>query len=580
MNRITSVFLYATALLLFAACGGEGGKDKPEVYEAKGGVVYGGIFKLNEVEEFKSFFPLSINDAPSQRIASQIYQGLLKFDQKTLEVVPCIAETFDANEDATVFTFKLKKGIRFHEDECFGEVKTREVTANDFKYCFDRLCSSSGDNRVYWLFEGKVKGAKEHYDATAKGQVPAGGVEGIKVIDDYTLQIELNYSFSAFPKLIAHSGCWVYPKEAYEKYKDDMRTKCVGTGPFKIKSIKEGQLVLMEKNDDYWEVDEHGNKLPYLQGIRVSFHKEKKTELMEFRKGNLDMVWKLPVEEISTVLASLDDAKKGANNEFEIQQTPALTIQFYAFLNQGEIFKDKRIRQAFNYAIDREKLVTYTLQGEGDPAIFGFVPPYGKYPSQTVKGFTYDVAKARQLMTDAGYPNGRGFPEITLQLNSGGVTNEILAEAIQNQLKENLGVKVKMDLMPLKQLMENFESGKSDFWRIAWVADYPDPENFLTLFYGKHVPSSLNEKSYINFTRYVNPAYDVLFEEAMRETDENKRMELFAQCDQMIIDDAVIMPIYYDNYIRLMQLNVRNFPINAMEYRDLSRVYFAKENKK
>ncbi|HAA00165.1 MAG TPA: ABC transporter substrate-binding protein [Flavobacteriales bacterium] len=566
--------------VILASCGGGKKGDELKMVEAKGGVVYGGIFKINEVEDFKNLFPLSINDISSHHIASQMYQGLLKFDQQSLEVVPCIAQSFDVNEDATLFTFTIRKGVKFHEDECFGGA-AREVTANDFKYCFDRLCTASGDNKVYWLFKDKVKGANEHYAATSGGKAsPAGGVAGIKVIDDYTLSIELNFSFSAFPKIIAHSGCWVYPREAYEKYKDDMRTKVVGTGPFVIKSLRDGQMILLEKNENYWEQDEHGNQLPYLQGVKFTFHKEKKTELMEFRKKNLDMVWKLPVEEISSVLGSMDEARQGGNVEFELQQVEALSIQFYAFLSTSKVFEDKRVRQAFNHAIDREKLVTYTLQGEGTPASFGIVPPsLPNYPSGNIKGFNFDPDKARRLMSEAGFPNGRGFPVITLQLNSGGTTNELLAEAIQSMLKENLGVTVKLDVMPLNQLIEEFESGKADFWRSAWVADYPDPENYLNLFYGKNVPENPSDKSYINFTRYRSDAFDEMFSKALRTTDEKERMELFAKCDQLIVDDAVVMPLYYDNYIRLVQTNVRNFPINAMEYRDLSRVYFAIEEK-
>lgn len=570
-----AILLFSVCALLMACGGGKKDHDA-QIIKLKGGVNGGGIFKINEVEDFKTFYPLSINDATSHRIAGQIYQGLMKFDQKTLEVIPCLASKMDVNEDATVFTFHLNKGVKFHADDCFGG-GSREMTAEDVKWCLDRVCEALPDNKVYWLFKDKVKGSSEYYESTSKGTPLAGGVSGIKVVDDYTVEITLDFSFSSFPKIIAHSGCWIYPKEAYERYKADMRTKCVGTGPFVIKQIKEGNMVLLEKNTNYWEKDEHGNQLPYLQGVKVTFYKEKKTELEQFRKKNLDMVWKLPVDEIPSVLASLDEAKRGGNIEFEIQQSSALSIQFYGFQTQSEVFKDKRIRQAFNYAIDREKLVLFTLQGEGDPAIYGFVPPFGTYPHENIEGFTFDPNRARALMSEAGYPSGRGFPSVTLQLNSGGTTNELLAQAVKSQLEENLGVKVSLELMPLNQLIENFELGKADFWRSAWIADYPDPENFLNMFYGKNVPDDPDAKSYINFARYKNPEYDSIFETALKTTDEKKRQELFSRCDQILVDEAPVMPIYYDNYIRLVQLKVRNFPINAMEYRDLSRVWFAKE---
>lgn len=568
------------ALVVLSSCGGGGKKEEgPEIREAKGGVFYGGIFKINEVEDFKNLFPLSINDATSFRIASQVYQGLLKLDQATLEVVPCLAQSFSTNEDATKYTFKLHKNVKFHDDPCFDGGKGRALTAHDIKYCFDRICTSSSDNVVYWLFESKVKGAKDYYESTKKGKTPLkGGVPGIKVIDDYTIEIELNFPFSAFPKIIAHNGCWIFPKEAYDKYHDEMRVQMVGTGPFIRQTVKD-EMVLLKRNPNYWEIDEHKNQLPYLDGIKFTFKDQKKTEFLEFNKKHLDMVWKLPIEEVQFILANRDNATSG-NSARILQETPALAIQFYGFQHQSETFKDKRVRMAFNLAIDRERLCMFTLQGDGRPATYGFVPPYTGYPYQNVKGYEFNVAKAKSLMAEAGYPNGRNFPACTLYFNSGGTTNELLAVAIQNELKENLGVDINIQMMKQKQLIEYFESGKADFWRSAWVADYPDPENFLNMFYGKYVPDDPSTPSLVNFARYKSDAYDALYEQALRETDEAKRMELFAQCDQMIIDDAVVMPIYYDSYQRLIQTNIANFPINAMEYRDFSRVYFVKEKKK
>jgi oligopeptide transport system substrate-binding protein len=566
--------------VILASCGGGGKKEEgPDIREAKGGVFYGGIFKINEVEDFKNLFPLSINDAPSFRIAGQVYQGLLKLDQATLEVKPCLAESFTVSEDATKYTFKLHKGIKFQNDPCFKDGQGREMNAHDVKYCFDRICTASADNVVYVLFESKVKGAKEYYESTKNGKKGSKeGVSGIKVIDDYTIEVELNFPFSAFPKIIAHNGCWIFPKEAYEKYKDEMRVQMVGTGPFIRQTVKD-EMVLLKRNPNYWEKDEHGNQLPYLDGIKFTFKDQKKIEFLEFNKKHLDMVWKLPVEEIQFILANRDNASSG-NAARILQETQALAIQFYGFQTQGEIFNNKKVRQAFNFAIDREKLCTFTLQGEGRPAAYGFVPPYTGYPYQNVVGYTFDPGKAKSLLAEGGYPGGRGFPACTLYFNSGGTTNELLAVAIQNELKENLNIDVTIQMMKQKQLIDYFVSGKADFWRSAWVADYPDPENFLNMFYGKYVPENPDDMSNINFSRYKNEEYDKLFELALRETDEAKRMELFAKCDQMIIDDAVVMPIYYDSYQRLLQTNIANFPINAMEYRDFSRVYFVKEKKK
>lgn len=569
------------SLLILSACGGDnsGEDQKKKLGKAKGDVHYGGVFKVNEIENFTTLFPQNITDIYSHHITSQVYQSLLKFDQETLETKPSLAESFDVNDDATEYVFHLRKGINFHDDPCFKDGKGRELTANDVKYSLDFACSADPMNKMFYLFDGKVKGAKEHFEATQNGKKSEGGVSGIEVVDDYTLKIKLIRPYSIFDKIVAHYGASVFPREAFEKYGRDMRTNCVGTGPFMIKTVKEGDVVYLDRNPNYWEVDEYGNQLPYLEGIKVSFIKEKKTELMEFKKGNLDMVWKLPVEEIPNLLENLDQAKDGKNVEFKSQSIDALSIQYYAFLNTHPIFSKKKVRQAFNYAIDRESLTNNTLQGEGTPAYHGFVPPMPGFPIDQVQGFDYNVDKARQLMSEAGYPNGNGFPEVTLQLNSGGTTNELLAQAIQSMLKENIGVSIKLDILPMSQHQNKFESGQSAFWRIGWVADYPDPEVFLNMFYGLNVPDDPSKPTYINAYRYKNSEFDALFEQALRERDVEKRMALYAKADQIVVDDAVVMPIFYDNYFRVVNPLVVNFPINAMELRDFTRVYFTPEEK-
>jgi peptide/nickel transport system substrate-binding protein len=250
-------------------------------------------------------------------------------------------------------------------------------------------------------------------------------------------------------------------------------------------------------------------------------------------------------------------------------------IDYYGFQNQSEIFGKKDVRLAFNYAINRDKLVTYTLQGDGIPANYGIVPPSFKgYDHKLIRGFSFKPDTAQKLLAAAGYPNGKGFPKLTLQINSGGERNVQVAEVIQKMLKENLNVDVDINVMPMAEHMENFETGKALFWRTSWIADYPDPETFLTILYGKHVPEKLTDRSYVNAVRYKSAKFDSLFELALSEVDTKKRFDLYREADQVAMDDAAIMPIFYHENYRLVQLWVKNCEANAMEYRDMSRVYF------
>ncbi len=572
----------AVAILL-SSCGGD--KAQHQSQEGKGGVYYGGVFRMNELEDFKNLYPLAIVDVISWRISTQVYEGLVKFNQSDLSTIPCLAYRWETNPDATVWTFHLRKGVKFHNDPCFSDGKGREMNATDVKYCFDKLCESNASNAAFDItFKDKVKGANAYFEASKTGKLLEGGVQGVKALNDSTIEISLEYSFSGFLNIIAHSGCFIYPKEALEKYGIDMRTKCVGTGPFVVKTIKEGETVILEKNAEYWNVDKDGNKLPYLDAVKISFIKEKKAEMLEFQRGNLDMVFRIPVEMYKEIMGTADNpnAKK---NDFEIQNVPSLVTTIYGMLFTGNIFNKKEVRLAFNYAIDRNKIVDYILQGEGIPGNYGIVPPAETFKKMgfdfsKIKGYTLDAQKAKDYFKQAGYPDGKGFPKLTLTISAGGgERNGQIAETVQKMLKENLNIEVNINVTPLAEQIDAMYSGKLEFFRTAWSADYPDPETFLTLFYSKHIPSNPLEKSFVNFERYRNLTFDSLFTAALREPDTKKRMEIYMQADQLLIDDGAIMPIFYDENDRLVQKNIRNFPANAMEFRDLERVYIIPKDK-
>lgn len=565
------IYSIISITLIFTSCGENKKGAKENKKEAIGNVKYGGVFKINEAADIKSLYPLNATMLIESGIMNQMYEGFVKLNQEDLSILPALAEKWEVNEDATSYIFHIRKGVKFHDNNCFDGGKGREVKASDFKYCLDKICESDVSNQMFWLFKDKVKGANEYHESTVNKQPLKGGVAGIKVIDDYTIQIDLNYSFAGFLNIVSHPACYLYPKEALDAYGQDMRINCVGTGPFRLKKVKESEIIILDRNPDYWAKDEYGNKLPYLDGIKISFSKEKKIELVNFKKGNLDMVFRLPVEMVSLVVGELKDAKNVRNTSYTIQVVPALTIYYLGFQHQLPPFDNIDVRKAFNYAIDKEAIATYILQGEGSPATKGIIPPFKGYDSN-IKGYEFSPKKAREHMAIAGYKEGKGFPEITLQINQG--NNLQVAEIAQKMLSENLGISVKIKQMQFAQHLEALETGKSLFWTSAWIADYPDPENFLNLLYGGHVPENLSTPCYLNPMRYQNPEFDSIFNLALREIDIAKRYELFRKADQVQINDAAILPILYAEYTRLLQPYVRNFPSNSMEYRDLTRVYF------
>jgi oligopeptide transport system substrate-binding protein len=574
MMRIVKL-LFIPILLLLGSCNNNNQKSE-EHREGKGGIKYGGTFRFNESEYFKSLFPLSITETVGHHIITQIYEGLTSFNPKDLTVLPCLAESWKISEDGKTYTFVIRKGVYYHDDPCFKDGKGRMVNAHDFEYCLSLLCAPDSKNNGFSFFRGVVKGATEHYEALQNKQANVPPVEGIKVLSDSVLEIDLQQPCPSFLQRLALPFCAVFPKEAFEHYKGDILYHTVGAGPFLLKAVKQDEAVILSRNEKYWGKDEYGNQLPYLDGIKISFIKEDKTEMLEFQKANLDMKYRLPFDMIDDIL---DENKqlKGIYKAFVLQVQPELATQYYGFMVLDKLFNNKNIRLAFNYAIDRAKIADYTSKGEGIPCFNGMVPKgMPGYDNDLVHGYSFDVKKAKDYLAKAGYPNGKGFPKVTLEINSGGGRNEKVAEAIQKMLIENLNIDVEITQVVWAQHINNIETAKVGFFRFAWVADYPDPENFLNLFYGQNVPKTFEESSYMNPFRYKNPDYDALFEKAIATVDPVERNKLYAKLDQVAVDDAPFMPIYYSVNRRLLQPYVKNFPNNGMEYRSFREVWLSK----
>lgn len=557
-------------------------KDNRAGAEGKGGVYMGGVMRMNEVDAFKSLNPIAVNEIVGFHIGTQLFEGLVKFDQTDLSIKPAIARSWEPNADQTEWTFHIRQGVMFHNDACFPDGKGRVVTANDVKLCFEKLCTADPNNAQFDVtLKDRVVGANEAFASSKAGKnIP---VSGIKVVNDTTVVITLQSPFAGFLNIVAMPGCWIYPKEASDKYGVDLRVHPVGSGPFYLETVKEGEVLIMKKNENYYGVDKDGNKLPYLDGLKYTFIREKKAEILEFKSGNLDMVYKLPVEIFHDIMGDLEHAKE-RKTEFQILNSTAFNTHYLGFNLTSPTFEKKDVRLAFNYAIDRHKIADFTLQGDGNPGDYGIVPYVSAfekdgYDFKGLKGYTFDVAKAKDYLKKAGYPDGKGFPKLTLQINSGGGNNILVAEVVQKMLKENLNVDVEINTVPFAEHIEQVTSGKADFFRFAWSADYPDPETFLTIFYGKHVPDNATEKSFINYTRFKNARFDSLFAASFTEPDKAKRYAMLSKAEQVLLDEAPFMPIFYAQNFRLEQLNVRNFPENPMNYMDLTSVYLIPKDK-
>jgi peptide/nickel transport system substrate-binding protein len=546
--------------------------------EAKGGKYYGGIFKVNESDYIKNLFPHNITDAISYRVATQIYEGLMKFDQKDLSLIKGLADSISVDESKTVYTVRLKKGVLFHDDPCFKDGMGRELTSEDVKFCFTKLCTQDINNQGFNVFQNVVKGANEYYAASQGGKTPAAPVEGMKVIDKYTIEFTLLSPNSLFLYNLARPFTFIFPREAYEKYGIEMRVKAVGTGPFKILSIEDDISIILKKNEKYHGVDKDGNKLPYLDAIKVRFIRDKKTELLEFKKANLDMMYRLPTDYIIEIMEEVN-MKKGDYGQYELQKSPEMVTHFLSFLNQGKLFNNRDLRKAFSFAIDRKHILEAVLNGEGyAPATHGITPldifKNPVYDVSKIAGYEFNADSAKYYLNKSGYANGKGFPKLTLELNSDGERNVAVAEEVIKQLKDHLNISVELNIVPTAQLVENMIRGKSDFYKGGFLADIPNPENFLWFLYGKSVPDDMSKESYPNITRYKNAEFDKYYEMGLQAKTQEEAFAHFMKAENIAMQDAPILTLWYDEGYRLLQSYVKNFPNNAMQYRDFSTVYF------
>jgi peptide/nickel transport system substrate-binding protein len=394
--------------------------------------------------------------------------------------------------------------------------------------------------------------------------------KGFYAPDDSTFIIYLKEPFSAFLSVLTTKYFSVLPYEATELYGQDFRRNPVGSGPFRFKLWEEGTKLVLLKNDRYFETDGK-NRLPYLDAVTISFVKDRETAFMELLNGKYDMLSGADAFNINDVLDKSGNLQPVYAEKFNLQKSTFLKTDYLGMLidDNMELVKKsplriKALRKAINYGFDRVKMVKFFRNNIGYPATAGFIPNgLPSFNDKIVKGYTYDPEKVRQLLIEAGYPDGKGLPEITLHTTDNYLEQ---TEFIQSQLAEN-NINIKISVDKASVLRQAVASCEYNFFKKSWVGDYADEENFMSLFYSKNfAPVGTN------YTHYKNPDFDILFEKVIREQNREVKNTLYQKMDQMLIDDAPIVPLYYDQVIRLVHKNIKDLNTNPMNLLNLKLV--------
>jgi peptide/nickel transport system substrate-binding protein len=508
------------------------------------------IFHYNEQTGIASLDPAFAKNQSIMWAVHQLYNTLVEVDSQ-LNIVPSLATRWEISDNKTTYIFHLRNDVVFQDDACFPGGKGRRMTAADVEYSFKRIMDKNTASPGAWIFNGKVD-----------------SVDGFKAIDDTTFQVKLVRPYQPILGILSMQYCSIVPHEAVEKYGTDFRRHAVGTGPFQYVAWEEGQALVMKRNPNYFERDESGRRLPYLDGIKVSFYDNKATEFLLFRQKKLDFINDIDASFKDEVLTKKGTLRKNWQGKISLQTHPYLNIEYFGILVdttnalvKGSPLALKKIRQAINYGFDREKMVLYLRNSLGIPAESGFVPAgLPSFDSTEVKGYYYNPDLARKLIKEAGYTS-QNLPPIKLQTIP--IYSEI-ASYVARQLEE-IGFKIQVDVVQKSLLLDLTSNSKTPFFRGSWIADYPDAENYLSVFYSKNPAPP-------NYTRYKNPRFDALFEKAITETNDSLRYQLYRQADQVMINDAPVVPLWYDEVIHLVQPNVKGLPANALNLLELRHV--------
>ena len=532
LRQIISYLSISCILILLFSCVNKSNTNKDHL-----------VFRYNEHANINTLDPAFSRTLQDTWVCNQLFNGLVQLDSD-LNILPSIAKDWIISEDGLIYTFNLRNDIYFHKHKLFGKDSTRTVVARDFTYSLNRL----KDEKI-----------------AAPGSWVLNKVDSFKAVNDTVFEISLKQPFPAFIGLLSMKYCSVIPREVAEFYGTDFRSHPIGTGPFKLKRWEENIKLVFRKNNHYFEKDETGKPLPYLEAVAITFLPDKQSEFLQFTQGNIDFLNSLDASYKDELLTA-DGKLRGKYAEtVDMIRGPYLNTEYLGFYlgSQTPEIQSELIRKAINFGFDRKKMMIYLRNGIGNPANGGFIPKGlpGHNPSI---GFTYKPEKAKQLVEQFKNESGITNPEITLVTSSNYLS---FCEFIQREL-EKTGLTINVDVMPEATLRSARSNGKVDMFRSSWIADYLDAENYLSIFYSKNFAPDGS-----NYFHYKSTQFDSLYNKAFTVTDIEKRKHLYTTMDSLVMQKTIMVPLYYDEVIRFTRKNIKGLGTNPINLLDLRYVH-------
>ncbi|MCS7077225.1 MAG: ABC transporter substrate-binding protein [Bacteroidia bacterium] len=501
------------------------------------------VFRYNQAEGLTTLDPAYAKNMAIIWATRQIFDGLVQLDNN-LNIQPNLAYRWQIDSSLTVYTFYLKKSVYFHKHPLFGKDSTRTPTAHDVKYSFTRIVDTKTASSGAWIFNNKVKGIQE-FQAGKTNEI-----SGFKVVNDSIFQIHLIQPYPPFLYLLTMPYAYIVPREIVEHYGKEFRKHPIGTGAFMFKFWKEGVRLVLHKNPQYHEKDIQGTQLPYLDAIEINFIRNKMSEFLAFKQGKIDFISGIDESFRHEVMDKQGNFLPDFVSQFKVEKSPYLNTEYIGIHYDTNTYSQS-LRIALSMSIDRNNIVKYLRKGIGRAAT-GFIPkgiPHFEYTGH--EHYTYNFTKAKTILNRLPQKP----KEIVLYTNK---SYGELAEYVQRQWQQ-LGLSVKIMLNDFATHQEMVYSGKAAIFRASWIGDYPDAENYMALFYSKyHAPAGPNT------TRFVNPTFDRYFDSALTTQDMTKRALLYTKMEDILAEHLPVVPIYFDEVVRVMHQNIEGLENNPM----------------
>ncbi len=514
------------------------------------------IFHYNEDVSVTTLDPAFVRSQSENWIVSQIFNGLIDLDAQ-LQPVPALAKSWEISTDLLTYTFHLRSDVNFCFVDKQGKVTTRKMVASDVAYSLSRIADPATSSPGAWIFVGKIDSQLNRVFIAP---------------NDSTFVLKLVSPAASLLGLLSTNFGYVVPKEYARLDKSYLARNPVGTGPFYVRRWEDEIKLVMRKNPHYHEKDTQGVPLPYLDAINVTFVKNKQTAFMQFAAGTYDFFNGLEGSFKDELLTDQAMLKPKYAQKMKAIITPFLNTEYVGcylgdYPGKTNWLKDVHLRRALFYAVDKQKLVRFFRNGLGDAGDWGVVPPIlNVHEKEAITGANAAWQKALAEYQQSSYAKQTNKPEIVLSTTADYLDMMVYLQETWGRL----GVKIKVDIQTGGMLRQLRNEGKLMLFRGSWIADYPDAENFLACYYAPYL-SPMGP----NYTHFEDAQFDTLYrliEAGESGQKASLRKQYIQQANQILIDQAPVIPLYYDKSIRLIQPWVQGLENDAANRLVLKRV--------